>query len=739
MRRLLAAFCLLLLTCGYASAQTGCTAETDAANLNALRDGQAAGSITPAIIRNLVCSDWNHVAPTGVLATDTAALVAAFATAATRPVVMLPGQYNVCTPLTIPAYGFIKAQQGNDWWYSLGTLPSTRIQCTGTSGFSSGQAFITPGDYSLIEGVAVVGLASSSRGSSAGVNCYDVSNSFYVTLKDDYAMRCWDGIYAASNGSNGTHNHIEGLRVKGGLYIGSDNLGLEAPVTNAGFMSDSYFGDGVNVADNNSGGMKFWYLTTSQIMGNRIEDNFNVLATGGVSSIGLDIEGGAGAIQISSNIFDRNGAQNIRINAIDGGQGGIALTGNVSEFPFWKAGITGTNYHIEFANSIYNLQMAGNEWSEENGAETTYTDFVYKCTSCGFNGGAAFMELPTSMLGGVYYDDATRSAISPYVAVTPSVNILPGGAGLTSVWAPSSSTLTPAAVANPIGTTPLAASLVEAAATSNHYIQQNSAPALANSTYTLSGYVKTKSGTRNLSIVPADTGAFGNYVQVIFNPTTGIIIQSNKVGSASIIDFAAMNVGNGWYFFFLTYTLGAAFAAPSYQIALYSGTTGSYLGDGTSGVYLYNLQNVLGLASSAPSTNNYARSTSSPSNPTGTASTTGVMMGLAGTITPNITGNAQITVNGTIFNATAIADGAKIQIRVGTGTAPANAAALTGSTCGTMPQYVASTTAGKVPFSTTCYVSGLTPGIAEWIDVGLVAITGGTATITDVNIVAAEQ
>lgn len=131
-------------------------------------------------------------------------------------------------------------------------------------------------------------------------------------------------------------------------------------------------------------------------------------------------------------------------------------------------------------------------------------------------------------------------------------------------------------------------------------------------------------------------------------------------------------------------------------------------------------------------------SQSTPSNPTGTSDTGGKMMGLAGAITPAVRSKVLITISGTIFNATAIADGGKVQIRYGTGAAPANGDALTGTAAGGLVQYIAATTAEKAPFSLNAVISGLTPTTAYWIDVGLAAITGGTATINDVSVSAVE-
>jgi hypothetical protein len=131
-------------------------------------------------------------------------------------------------------------------------------------------------------------------------------------------------------------------------------------------------------------------------------------------------------------------------------------------------------------------------------------------------------------------------------------------------------------------------------------------------------------------------------------------------------------------------------------------------------------------------------SQSTPGNPSGTASTIGVMMGLAGGIIPAVRTKALVIISGTIFNPTAIADGGKTQIRYGTGAAPANGDALTGTTAGGLVQYVAATTAEKTPFSVNAVLSGLTPGTPYWLDLSLAAIVGGTASISDVSISSVE-
>lgn len=132
---------------------------------------------------------------------------------------------------------------------------------------------------------------------------------------------------------------------------------------------------------------------------------------------------------------------------------------------------------------------------------------------------------------------------------------------------------------------------------------------------------------------------------------------------------------------------------------------------------------------------------STPNDPTGTASTTGVMMGLAVPITPQFSGRLLVFINGNLTNSTATAgDGAKAQIRYGTGTAPANAAALTGTTAGSIQTSVLerATANDLQTFALTALVTGLTLGTAVWLDISLAAIVGGTAIAKNLSVTAVE-
>jgi hypothetical protein len=128
-----------------------------------------------------------------------------------------------------------------------------------------------------------------------------------------------------------------------------------------------------------------------------------------------------------------------------------------------------------------------------------------------------------------------------------------------------------------------------------------------------------------------------------------------------------------------------------------------------------------------------ASTQSNPADPTLTTSTTGVMMGLAGAITPKTTGRVQLIVTGVLANSLS-GDGAGASLRYGTGGAPANAAAPTGSLCtgGAVTRLIAAANNQQVPETLACTITNLTVGTAYWFDAQLQAITAGNASLSNI-------
>ena len=134
-----------------------------------------------------------------------------------------------------------------------------------------------------------------------------------------------------------------------------------------------------------------------------------------------------------------------------------------------------------------------------------------------------------------------------------------------------------------------------------------------------------------------------------------------------------------------------------------------------------------------------------PTNPTGTVSTAAyVMMGvgtlggsstLLGFVTSdNAQGDVVLSCNLDVANSGA-GDGIKLKLAYGTGAAPANGAAATGTVIGPNPTYI-STAAGQLEhtsFTQRIQVGSPTVMTAYWVDFQVEALTAGTASISNIN------
>lgn len=120
------------------------------------------------------------------------------------------------------------------------------------------------------------------------------------------------------------------------------------------------------------------------------------------------------------------------------------------------------------------------------------------------------------------------------------------------------------------------------------------------------------------------------------------------------------------------------------------------------------------------------------------------MQGLAGSITPNRSGNILLTISGTITSSTVTAgDGIEHQLSYGTGAAPANAAALAGTQVGSPQSYknpaIVTAADVAVPFSVQAVITGLTLGTAYWLDLAAKSLgTVSSGALSNVSVSAVE-
>jgi hypothetical protein len=129
-----------------------------------------------------------------------------------------------------------------------------------------------------------------------------------------------------------------------------------------------------------------------------------------------------------------------------------------------------------------------------------------------------------------------------------------------------------------------------------------------------------------------------------------------------------------------------------------------------------------------------------PGNPAGTTSATLVMMGLGSSckLTPGSSGKVLVNFTGQIAIAAAV------QIitfgpRYGTGSAPANAAAVSGTRFGTAADWTFTPPAItiKYPFAFTDLLT-LTPATAYWMDIAVGVAAADSVTLTNISFTALE-
>ena len=228
---------------------------------------------------------------------------------------------------------------------------------------------------------------------------------------------------------------------------------------------------------------------------------------------------------------------------------------------------------------------------------------------------------------------------------------------------------------------------------------------------------------------------------------TGTTAGTNFIGTTDAVDVVTKSNNTEVFRATSTGRLGVGISSPTGVLHLKAGTTAASSAPlkFTSGSNLTTLENgaveydgthlyiTIGSTRYQLDQQNTLKATyqGTPADPTSTTNTTGVMMGLAGSITPTVTGKLLITISGDMKNGSNNGNSVT-HIRYGTGTAPANGNALTGTVGGSLINMTAAAANQRVPFSCNVIVT-LTVGTTYWIDLGLKAASG-TAFVQNISI-----
>ena len=122
----------------------------------------------------------------------------------------------------------------------------------------------------------------------------------------------------------------------------------------------------------------------------------------------------------------------------------------------------------------------------------------------------------------------------------------------------------------------------------------------------------------------------------------------------------------------------------------------------------------------------------SPANPTATTSTTGVMMGLGSSckITPAYSGRVRFEINGS--SQSNGANTVSTLGKFGTGAAPTNGTAATGTSLGATRQNTSAANGNLLAFTINGIATGLTAGTQYWFDVDVLG-SAGTSTVQNID------
>lgn len=154
-----------------------------------------------------------------------------------------------------------------------------------------------------------------------------------------------------------------------------------------------------------------------------------------------------------------------------------------------------------------------------------------------------------------------------------------------ATWAKSGSSVG-ASVTSPDGTAN-AVKLVESATTGTHFFNQSGKVVSGNTRYCRSVFAKAGDAGRYLQLITDNPANWVTNTNAVFDLTNGTILSQ----SPAVNDGVGIEPwGNGWYRCWLVGTTIATPAAVNVVLYLSNGTSNSYAGDGSSGIYVYGAQ-----------------------------------------------------------------------------------------------------------------------------------------------------
>ena len=182
---------------------------------------------------------------------------------------------------------------------------------------------------------------------------------------------------------------------------------------------------------------------------------------------------------------------------------------------------------------------------------------------------------------------ATTSVIT--IDRDTSKNLVLQSEDFSTTWTALNLTVTKNAISSPFDTL-TAEALKETAANGEHYVRQTVANLVPNVIYTFSLYIENLGG-RNVQIRILDADRTANGYYAIFSPLAGTIVLSPVIsGQGASVSATITRALNGWWRVTLSGIPHPSCTRYLIDIFSVSGTTGSFAGDTTKGMYLWGAQ-----------------------------------------------------------------------------------------------------------------------------------------------------
>ena len=178
---------------------------------------------------------------------------------------------------------------------------------------------------------------------------------------------------------------------------------------------------------------------------------------------------------------------------------------------------------------------------------------------------------------------ATRVNSAGLIEVVPR-NLVQNSEDLSSIWYTANGLLTSNAIASPTGT--ITADKIKADTTNGIHVYQQTLTVLNSNVYTMSVFVKSDEYT---SFELADASSLKAQT---FNLTAKTISVPQTGGFSAATSSNIQDLGNGWLRCSITYT--SASTTAFFRISLSNGTTTSFAGNNTNGLYVWGAQLDLG-------------------------------------------------------------------------------------------------------------------------------------------------